>query len=164
VESFPTSTESSRIPYVYGKQEHEAFCLQRKEKETMSDYLENEMQPSETVNPQELRESLLAELETARQAIAELSNEQLEEVVGGGLNCFNCKPETISPPESPRALRFAWQTLEAISPSHEPRLERSQSSPAKVQDSPFQTYPTDRKLAKVGSQVKDLMKYVWKAD
>jgi hypothetical protein len=56
-----------------------------KEKETMSDTLENEMQPSETVTPQELRESLLTELEIARQTIVELSNEQLEEVVGGAI-------------------------------------------------------------------------------
>ena len=37
---------------------------------------------NETLTPQELRESLLAELEANRQAIAELSNEQLEEVMG----------------------------------------------------------------------------------
>ena len=126
----------------------------------MSDHLENEMQPSETVTPQELRESLLAELETARQAIAELNNEQLEEVVGGGLNCFNCKPSTISPPESPRSFRFVWQTLEARSPS-QPRLERSQSSPAKVQDSPFRTIPKDRTHRKTGSQAQALMQQVW---
>jgi hypothetical protein len=38
---------------------------------------------NETMAPQEFREFLLAELEASRQAIAELSNEQLEEVVGG---------------------------------------------------------------------------------
>jgi len=32
----------------------------------MSDNLENEMQPSETVTPQELRKSLLGELETGQ--------------------------------------------------------------------------------------------------
>ena len=38
---------------------------------------------NETMTSQEFREFLLAELEASRQAIAELSNEQLEEVVGG---------------------------------------------------------------------------------
>jgi hypothetical protein len=33
--------------------------------------------------PQELRQSLLSELETSQQAIAELSDEELEQVAGG---------------------------------------------------------------------------------
>ena len=60
----------------------------------MSDTLENEMQPSETVTPQELRESLLTELEIARQTIVELSNEQLEEVVGGAILTGRAEGET----------------------------------------------------------------------
>src|SRR5689334_20753623 len=38
--------------------------------------------------PQEMRQALLAELEAGEQAIAELSDEQLEEVAGGGLKLF----------------------------------------------------------------------------
>lgn len=37
---------------------------------------------NETLTPQEFREFLLAELEASRQSIAELSDEQLEEIVG----------------------------------------------------------------------------------
>ena len=130
----------------------------------MSDHLENEIQPSETMTPLELRESLLAELETASQAIAELSNEELEEVVGGGLNCFSCKPDTISPPASPpRSFKLVWETLDANSPGSSPRLERTQSTPARAQNFPFQAYPKDRQLVRIGSQVKDLMNQVWKA-
>jgi hypothetical protein len=135
----------------------------------MSDHFENNIQPSEAVPPQGLRESLLVELETARQAIAELSSEQLEEIVGGGLGlgCFGCgKPETISPPESPRpsrSFKFALETLDALSPSREPSLERTTSSPARFQNSPFQAYPKDRQLKKLSSQVKELMPQLWKA-
>jgi hypothetical protein len=63
----------------------------------MSDQFENEEQQSLT--PDEVRQALLAELDASQQAIAELSNEQLEEAVGGGrawdvlrvkLNCLTC--------------------------------------------------------------------------
>lgn len=63
----------------------------------MSDQFENEEQQSLT--PDEVRQALLAELDASQQAIAELSNEQLEEAVGGGrtwdvlrvkLSCLTC--------------------------------------------------------------------------
>jgi hypothetical protein len=38
---------------------------------------------NEITTPQELREALLAEIENSKQVIAELSDEQLEEVAGG---------------------------------------------------------------------------------
>ncbi len=69
----------------------------------MSDQRENENQQSLT--PEEVRQSLLAEIDATQQAIAELSNEQLEEVVGGGwlskiTQCFTCgKPQPASPAE-----------------------------------------------------------------
>jgi hypothetical protein len=111
----------------------------------MSDTLENEMQPSETVTPQELCESLLTELEIARQLTVELSNEQLEEVVGGGLGCFGCKPPTTSSSASPqhpstferaRSIQVALETVHALSPS-QPRLERTMSTPDRFQSAPF---------------------------
>ncbi len=131
----------------------------------MSDHLENEMQPSETTTPQELREALLTELETARQEIAELSNEQLEEVVGGGWlsYCTSCvKPETKSPAASPpRSYKLIWETLDAMSPGASPRLSRSTSSPGRTESSPFnKSYPTELKLS---AQVKNLMNHAWKA-
>ena len=131
----------------------------------MSDHFENNIQPSEAMSPQGLRESLLVELETARQAIAELSSEQLEEIVGGGLGCFGCgKTATMSPNASPpRSFKFALETLDALSPSREPSLERTTSSPARFQNSPFQAYPKDRQLKKLSSQVKELMPHLWKA-
>ena len=54
----------------------------------MSNQPENEHQQYETVTPEEVRQSLLAELEAGKQAIDELSDEQLEEVAGGSLNAF----------------------------------------------------------------------------
>jgi hypothetical protein len=63
----------------------------------MSDQFANEEQQSLT--PEEVRQALLAELDASQQAIAELSNEQLEEAVGGGrgwdivrtkLSCLTC--------------------------------------------------------------------------
>ena len=57
----------------------------------MSDQPENEKQQSATVTSQELREVLLAELDASKQVIAELSEEQLEEIAGGGLSAFTKK-------------------------------------------------------------------------
>jgi hypothetical protein len=49
----------------------------------MSNQPEYENQQSETVTPEEVRQFLLAEIEANKQAIAELSDEQIEEVAGG---------------------------------------------------------------------------------
>src|SRR5689334_17575806 len=49
----------------------------------MSNQPENENQQAETITTEELREFLLTEIEASKQAIAELSDEQLEEVAGG---------------------------------------------------------------------------------
>jgi hypothetical protein len=47
----------------------------------MSNQSENEMQ--QALTPEEVRQHLLTELETNQQAIAELSDEELEAVAGG---------------------------------------------------------------------------------
>ena len=47
----------------------------------MTNQPENENQ--QTVTPEEVRQSLLAELEASQQAISELNDEELEEVAGG---------------------------------------------------------------------------------
>ena len=71
----------------------------------MSNQSEHENQQSLT--PEEVRQSLLAEIDATKQAIAELSNEQLEEVVGGGIlktigQCFSCsKPQKTLSSSSP---------------------------------------------------------------
>jgi hypothetical protein len=76
----------------------------------MSNQSEHENQQS--LIPEEVRQALLAEIEATQQAIAELSNEQLEEVVGGGYlkkigQCFGCsKPQTLSPSLSASDLSF----------------------------------------------------------
>jgi hypothetical protein len=76
----------------------------------MSNQSEHENQ--QTMTPEEVRQSLLAEIDATKQAIAELSNEQLEEVVGGGYlkkigQCFGCsKPQTLSPSLSASDLSF----------------------------------------------------------
>ena len=49
----------------------------------MSHQPEQENQQLETMTPQELRQSILAELEANQQVIAQLSDEQLAEIVGG---------------------------------------------------------------------------------
>jgi hypothetical protein len=49
---------------------------------TMSNQPEYRNQP-EIVTPQEIRQSILAEINAYQQAIAELSDEELEEVAGG---------------------------------------------------------------------------------
>jgi hypothetical protein len=92
--------------------------LHKKERKTvtMSDQHENE-----SITLEEVRQSLLTELDATKQAIAELSNEQLEEVGGaaGGeagwrqvLSCITCgdfkpyKPVTgTSPGLSPNLAR-----------------------------------------------------------
>jgi hypothetical protein len=50
---------------------------------TMSNQPENENQQIEIVNSEEVRQSILAEIDATRQAIAELSEEELAEVAGG---------------------------------------------------------------------------------
>jgi hypothetical protein len=50
----------------------------------MSNQPEYENQQPETVTLEEVRQSILAEIEASKQAITELSDEQLEEVAGGG--------------------------------------------------------------------------------
>ena len=49
----------------------------------MSNQPENEKQQAETVSAEALREYLLTEIEASKQAVAELSDEQLEESVRG---------------------------------------------------------------------------------
>lgn len=92
---------------------------QKERKITMSDQPENEKQQSET--SQELREVLLAELDASKQVIAELSEEQLEEIVGGGLSaftkkflgCFACggQKQTSTPVEWPTISTRVYGSL-----------------------------------------------------
>jgi Type-A lantibiotic len=49
----------------------------------MSNQPEHENQQTKSVTPEEVRQSILAELEASQQAITELSDEELEEVAGG---------------------------------------------------------------------------------
>src|SRR5690348_4881823 len=51
----------------------------------MSNQAENETQQVETIATEEVRQFLLAELEASKQALVELSNEQLGEIAGGFL-------------------------------------------------------------------------------
>jgi hypothetical protein len=76
-------------------------CTNERKNVTMSDQFENE-----SMTPEEVRQSLLAEIDATQQAIAELSNEQLEEVVGGkGIidfikRCLGCGGGKQPVPES----------------------------------------------------------------
>ncbi len=59
----------------------------------MPDQLENEMSQPKMMTPQELRESLLTELEAGKQALTELSDEEvLEAITGGGLSRSSSLP------------------------------------------------------------------------
>ena len=49
----------------------------------MSNQAENEKQQPETVAPEVVRQFILAEIEASKPVIAELSDEELEEVAGG---------------------------------------------------------------------------------
>ena len=85
----------------------------------MSNRPEDRNQQTEIVTPEEVRQSLLAEIDATRQAIAELSDEELADVTGGGkmspaslratFNWLFPKPKpgehtvTISAPTSPMA-------------------------------------------------------------
>jgi hypothetical protein len=52
----------------------------------MSNQPEHDNQQPETITSEEMRQSILAELEASKQEIAELSDEQLVEIAGGGLD------------------------------------------------------------------------------
>src|SRR5690349_10012800 len=49
----------------------------------MSNQAEHEQPQPETVTPEEVRQFILTEIEASKQAIAELSNEELEVITGG---------------------------------------------------------------------------------
>lgn len=49
----------------------------------MSNQPDQEMQSSETLTSEEVRQSILAELEASKQELAEISDEQLMEITGG---------------------------------------------------------------------------------
>jgi hypothetical protein len=61
-----------------------------------------------TVSPQELRERMLEELEASKQAIAELSDEELEDVAGAGGFGFIAKA-TKSAYESVK--KYGWKVV-----------------------------------------------------
>jgi hypothetical protein len=66
---------------VWGRSAVQMFSqrtIKRERKREMSQPSENEAQ-----TPQELRETLLSEIEASQQAMSELSDEQVEEIVGG---------------------------------------------------------------------------------
>ena len=52
----------------------------------MSNQPENEIQ--QTLTPEEMRQFLLAQVESSRQEIEELNEEELEAVAGGGFSSF----------------------------------------------------------------------------
>jgi hypothetical protein len=88
----------------------------------MSNQSENENQ--QIMTPGEVRQLLLAEIDAVQQAIAEVSNEQLEEVVGGGwfTRCFTCR----TPPSSP--LHVSSPVVSSAPPPHpfEPKRQFNQ--------------------------------------
>jgi hypothetical protein len=59
------------------------FSASTERKQSMSNQPEQENQQPEPMTSQELRQSILAELEANQQVIAQLSDEQLTEIVGG---------------------------------------------------------------------------------
>src|SRR5689334_14437933 len=99
----------------------------------MSDQIENENQQSMT--PEEVRQALLAEIEATQQVVAELSNEQLEEVVGGAgkslwqtlkgsiLGCAGCAKSQR--PGSSLPSRESSFRESVPSPTHQLDLTRS---------------------------------------
>jgi hypothetical protein len=80
-----TRAERSRNGNVLRRQEPESSCAYRKEM-TMSNQPQYENQQPETVTPEELRQSILAELEASKQEHVDLSDEQLMEIAGGTLS------------------------------------------------------------------------------
>jgi hypothetical protein len=92
----------------------------------MSNQPENENQQSQTVTPQELREFLLAELEASKQAIAELSDEQMEIIAGGARHPEEAQVQGIIHDEW-NALNFhpSPQQTPTPSPQHAPVFVRS---------------------------------------
>jgi hypothetical protein len=82
----------------------------------MSNQPENEMQQSETITPQELREALLSELEASKQAIAELSDEQLEEIAGGAIGTVYHAPTISWTPPKPNKTFTRSDAFKVTSP------------------------------------------------
>ena len=76
----------------------------------MSDQIENEMQQTQTVTPEEVRQQLMAEIEATRQTITELNDEELEEVAGGvfGINRWIARKAigTVFPSLKPTLKKF----------------------------------------------------------
>ena len=81
-------------------------------KQRMSNQSEHENPQSETVTPQELRQLLQAEVEARQQIIAQLSDEELTEIVGGVIG------RVYEPP------KITWQPKTSVAesaPVHNPQ-------------------------------------------
>ncbi len=79
----------------------------------MSKQLGKKKQSSESVTPKEVRQFLLAEFEAGKQAIGELSDEELLEAIAGGGLCCSRLPRTHSAPKLPQlppAAEFLVET------------------------------------------------------
>lgn len=87
----------------------------------MSNQPEHENQQSQTVAPEEVRQSLLTELEVRKQTIAVLSDEQLAAVRGGvkGMGALELGHQIFSRVVEGRVLK------------------RTQSAPGKLESAPF---------------------------
>ena len=85
----------------------------------MTNQPEHENQQPETVTPEEVRQAILAELEATRQAITELSDEEIETITGAG----------------PAQSRFGLESLQRAQQGA--RLTRSQSAPGRLENTQF---------------------------
>lgn len=74
----------------------------------MSNQSEQDHQQPETITVEEVRAYLLAELEASQQALAEVSDEELTQIVGAGLCCSRPKvQESVHALEKPAFMRDA---------------------------------------------------------
>jgi hypothetical protein len=77
----------------------------------MSNQPEQENQQSETITSQELREFMMDELEARKQLVAEISDEQLTEIVGGTIGKVYEQPKITWTPKTAVAVTPAKKTV-----------------------------------------------------
>jgi hypothetical protein len=62
-------------------------------KTPMSNQAEHEHEPSKTLTAEELRQSLLSQIDATKEAVYALSDEEVEQVAGGMINPFSVTKE-----------------------------------------------------------------------
>lgn len=121
----------------------------------MANQPEQENQQSETVTSQDLRQFILTELEARKQLVAEISDEQLTEIVGGTIGKVYESPKITWTPKTavavtPAKKTVTWAEQEKTVHEYTPSSSSSSSPESTPPSSPKNGWDTLRRLWMTG--------------